>query len=156
MKHSILTFAFLLSSFCCFAQDYTIEGNELKFDRQLTFKSETAILNAEDIKILTVVKNFLNEKSFVSLMRIEGHVATGANMQQLSAQRAEAVARWLAKEGIDCKRLIAVGFGNTKPSSVNNRIVFALAGLKNKLIGGMPADGGGQLAADICKNNTSK
>jgi hypothetical protein len=30
-------------------------------------------------------------------------------------------------------------------------MVFALAALKGKMIGGMPADGGGAVAADPCK-----
>lgn len=70
------------------------------------------------------------------------------------------VCRWLVANGIDCKRLIAVGFGSNKPvesndtpqgKAMNRRMVFALAALKGKMIGGMPADGGSVVAGDPCK-----
>ncbi|MFI5132505.1 MAG: hypothetical protein ACHQFX_21050, partial [Chitinophagales bacterium] len=58
-------------------------------------------------------------------------------------------------------RLIAVGFGSSKPvesndtpigKAANRRVVFALAALNGRMIGGMPADGGGMAAGDVCKN----
>lgn len=61
--------------------------------------------------------------------------------------------------GADCKRLIAVGFGSTKPVADNNtaegkaanrRVSFINAALRSRPIGGMPVDGGGKVAGDIC------
>ena len=61
--------------------------------------------------------------------------------------------------GVDCKRLVAVGFGNTKPvadnstpdgKARNSRVSFFNAALRDRLIGGMPADGGGKVAGDAC------
>lgn len=151
MKISILLFfAFLLCS-DLFAQDYKIEGNELKFDKSLSFKKGSAELNDEDIKVLKSVKDFLNEKSYISLLRIAGNVNGTQNDQNLSEKRAMSAAQWLTNEGIDCTRLVAVGFGNTKPATQNTRITFELAALKGRLIGGMPADGGGKIAGDPCK-----
>ena len=60
--------------------------------------------------------------------------------------------------GVDCKRLIAVGFGSAKPvadnstpegKAQNRRVSFFNAALRGRLIGGMPADGGGQIAGDL-------
>jgi OmpA-OmpF porin, OOP family len=103
-------------------------------------------------------------KEYITLMRVEGHSdnsGTAADIQKLTEQRAMTVCRWLVTNGIDCKRVIPVGFGDTKPiesndtpmgKANNRRIVFALAALKGKMIGGMPADGGGVVAGDPCKN----
>ena len=136
-----------------FAQSYKMEGNELVFDEVVHFKNGTAELTIENQKALQDVKDFLNEKKYVSLMRIEGHFeGNHQNTQALSEKRALSVCKWLITQGIDCKRLISVGFGNTKPNGANNtRISFVIAALKDKLIGGMPADGGGQIAGDPCK-----
>jgi len=69
------------------------------------------------------------------------------------------VCKWLVEKGIDCKRLIAVGFGSTKPIASNDnpidkarnrRIEFIPAALQGKAIGGMPLDGGGVVSGDPC------
>jgi OOP family OmpA-OmpF porin len=66
----------------------------------------------------------------------------------------------LVTHGVDCKRLIAVGFGGSKPiapndspehKAENRRTVFVNAALRGHAIGGMPTDGGGDLAGDLCK-----
>lgn len=46
--------------------------------------------------------------------------APESSNQKLSEQRALAVCKWLVENGIDCKRLIAVGFGSTKPVASND------------------------------------
>ena len=142
---------------------YSIQGNEVLTGSTVLFKTGTAeLLPASDSALLTI-KRYLDDKSYISLLRIEGHVAAGGDAaagQQLSQQRALAVAARLVALGADCKRLIAVGFGATKPVAVNatvegrlqnNRISFFNAALRGRLIGGMPADGGGQVAGDVCR-----
>ena len=93
-------------------------------------------------------------------MRIEGHVSGSTTSQALSEKRALAICKKLIAAGVDCKRLIAVGFGDTKPIEENNtpsgraantRISFVNAALRGHLIGGMPADGGGVVAGDVCE-----
>jgi OOP family OmpA-OmpF porin len=62
--------------------------------------------------------------------------------------------------GVDCKRLLPVGFGSGKPLSdnptpegkaQNRRVTFINAALEGKPIGGMPVDGGGTAAGNPCK-----
>lgn len=87
----------------------------------------------------------------ITTLRVENH----GDAQALTEARALAVAKALAKRGIDCHRLIAVGFGTTKPVSQdaakNRRTELIPAALRGHLIGGMPADGGGKVAGDPCK-----
>jgi hypothetical protein len=71
---------------------------------------------------------------------------TGAN-QAMTEARALSTARALVARGVDCKRLLPVGFGETKPVSdnrtadgraANRRTTLVPAALNGKLIGGMP------------------
>jgi OOP family OmpA-OmpF porin len=106
------------------------------------------------------VRAYLEAKTYISALRIEGHTDTdGADSQPLTEKRALAVARWLVEKGVDCKRLVPVGFGNTKPvadnatpegKAQNRRMTFVNAELKGRPIGGMPVDGGGKFAGDPC------
>ena len=147
---------------------FVIEDNALKMPGPVVFETGSEVLKPESDEVLIHAKDYLDDKSYVSLMRIEGHIdSTGADStgaseegQALSERRALAVARWLVKKGVDCKRLIPIGFGDTKPiapndttenRALNRRMVFANAALRGRAIGGMPADGGGRVAGDPCK-----
>lgn len=142
---------------------FVIEEGALKMPGPVVFETGSDVLKAESDEVLLHAKDYLDDKTYVSLMRIEGHTdSTGASEegQSLSERRALAVARWLVKKGIDCKRLLPVGFGETKPiapndtaanRALNRRMVFANAALRGKAIGGMPVDGGGRVAGDPCE-----
>lgn len=57
-----------------------------------------------------------------ALIIIEGHTdsrGNAENNQQLSQQRAEAVAAWLVKAGVDAKRLRVIGYGASRPVADN-------------------------------------
>jgi outer membrane protein OmpA-like peptidoglycan-associated protein len=156
MKYILSLVATVLISFSSFAQNFTIEGNEVIFIKKVSFKKGTADLTPESTEALKMVKDYLETKSFISMFRIEGHVANeGSNNQELSAKRAAAVGNWLIDNGIDCKRLILVAFGKTKPitndEDDNTRIVFANAELRGRAIGGMPIDGGGRVVPKPCE-----
>ena len=141
---------------------YVIENNELKLADPVVFADRSDKLLPRSEKALTVVKDYLDAKKAITLLRIEGHSDASDDAeadQQLSERRALSVARWLVEKGVDCKRLIAVGFGSTKPVAANDtlghkaqnlRIAFVNATLLNHAIGGMPADGGGHVAGDVC------
>ena len=142
---------------------YSIENNELKLAAPVLFADGGDKLLPESERPLAVVKDFLNEKTYITVLRIEGHTdASGdaAANQQLSERRALVVARWLVEKGVDCGRLLPVGFGGTKPAAPNDtpenrrknrRLAFVFASLRGRLIGGMPADGGGKIAGDPCQ-----
>jgi len=176
MKMSKLTFRTLLLCVFCVAavaaQDgekpkpYAVENYELKLSDPVLFANGSDKLSPDAARALAVVKDFLNEKTYVTLLRIEGHTDAGGGDgddatagRQISGRRALAVARWLVGEGVDCKRVIPVGFGATKPVAPNDtaenrrknrRLTFAFASLRGRLIGAQPADGGGKVAGDPC------
>ena len=156
MKYFLSLAVTVLFSFTAFGQAYKIEGNEVVFEKKVSFAKGSTSLSTESKEALLAVKQFLEDKSYISLLRIEGHCIGEKNNQEISDKRAIAVGNWLAENGVDCKRLIMVGFGDTKPvaagnDEANTRIVFANAELRGHAIGGMPVDGGGQVAAGPCK-----
>lgn len=133
---------------------YSLDGNRLELPGPLVFSGDT--LDPASDPALTHAQGYLAAKDYITQMRVEGH----ADDQALSERRALAVARWLIAHGVDCKRLLAVGFGPTKPiadtstpegRAQNTRVELHNAQLRGIAIGGMPSDGGGQVAGDLCQ-----
>jgi len=157
-----LVILFVLFATACYAQDYKLEGNEVKIAKQVLFETGSDKLKPESMAALETVKQYLSDKSYISLLRVECHTDNSgdANASQLlSEKRALAICKKLVEMGVDCKRLVAVGFGGSKPvaenstpdgKAQNRRVVFFNAALREHLIGGMPADGGGKVAGDVC------
>ena len=157
----LFLFATIIVSSIVMAQP-KIENGKLVIDQPVSFKTGSSELTDEGKEALKQVKDFLKSKDYISTMRVEGHTDTDGNAeknQTLTEQRALSVCKWLVANGIDCKRLLAVGFGATKPVAANDtpdgkaqnrRIDFVMAGLRGKAIGGMPLDGGGKSAGDPC------
>jgi OOP family OmpA-OmpF porin len=143
--------------------EFKQENGHLALPGPVVFETGKAVLKPESDTVLDVVKQYLEAKPDITLLRVEGHtdnVGVAADNQKLSEERAMAVARWLVGKGIACKRLIPVGFGDTKPiadnktaegKEQNRRTWFVNAELKGKAIGGAPVDGGGKNAGDPCK-----
>ncbi|HYH96734.1 OmpA family protein [Hyalangium sp.] len=163
IAHCLLPLTLLLS-LPVLAEDakpsFKLEGHELVLPSPITFKSGTDTLTEESTPALEHVRAYLDAKSYISALRIEGHSDTpGEDSQTLSEKRALAVALWLVAKGVDCRRLVPVGFGNSKPvadsstpegKAQNRRMSFVNAALRDRPIGGMPLDAGGKLAGDAC------
>jgi OmpA-OmpF porin, OOP family len=161
MKLYALVFS-LLISFSSIAQDYKLEGNEVKISKPIVFETGSDKLKPESMAALEIIRQYLTDKSYISLLRVECHsdnVGDENSKQLLTEKRALEVCKKLVEMGVDCKRLVAVGFGSTKPvadnsaqegRAENRRVSFINAALRGHLIGGMPADGGGKTAGDVC------
>jgi outer membrane protein OmpA-like peptidoglycan-associated protein len=108
---------------------------------------------------LWYIHDYLVAKDYVTLVRLEGHGdQPGQDALMFSGAQALAVGEWLVAHGIDCKRLSAAAFGDTKPvadpstpegRAQNRRIEVVNAELSGRAIGGMPTDGGG-IAVSVC------
>ena len=146
--------------------NFQMENGALKLPGAVVFVTGSDVLKPESEEVLQVVKDYLDAKPKITLLRIEGHTdndGTKEANQTLSEKRAMAVARWLTAAGEKCDRLLPVGFGQTKPiagtadkqtadeKTLNRRVAFVNAALDGRPIGGMPVDGGGKVAGDACK-----
>ncbi len=148
---------------------WTLDGNRVVLAEGyvVEFETGTARLTGRGLRAVLKYAQYLKDKAWVTTARIEGHVAAQGDgdigaAQQLSEARALAIVDALVKPGgVACERLIAVGFGATKPvadnatpagRAQNTRIEVHNAALRGKAIGGMPLDGGGRVAGDPCRN----
>lgn len=135
--------------------EYSVRKNEIQTGGAVSFEPGTATLSASSEGPLQTIVKYLSDKTYISTLRIEGHTVCGNGDQALSEARAKTVADWLIKNGVECKRLVAAGFGCSKPiladhAEMNERITFVNAALRGHLIGGMPADGGGKTVSVDC------
>jgi OOP family OmpA-OmpF porin len=142
--------------------------NKVQIPGPITFQTGTAVIDPASDPVLDVVKQFMDENPQVNILRVEGHTDSDgddkANMD-LSKARALAVTAWLVGKGVDCKRLLAVGFGETQPfvgddgkptpndtpehKAMNRRVEFIVASENGKPVKDdagkdLPIDGGGQ------------
>jgi OOP family OmpA-OmpF porin len=164
MKYLQLTATVILALlvFTASAQNYKIDHNEVIPDAPVTFKTGTAEMLPQSDAALLIIKKYLEDKTAITLLRVEAHTENTGNAesnQLLSQKRAAAVCQRLVALGVDCMRLLPVGFGDSKPltdnstaagKTQNRRIVFFNATLRGRAIGGMPVDGGGKTADNPC------
>lgn len=155
-----LALVFFLAAPAAGQARFTLEGNELKVPGPVLFETGSDKLKAESGATLDHVAAYLADKTYISLMRVEAHSDPAPGSQALTERRALSVAHALVGRGVDCKRLLPVGFGETKPVAPNSspegraqnrRVSFINAALRGRPIGGMPVDGGGKVAGDPCK-----
>jgi OOP family OmpA-OmpF porin len=104
---------------------------------------------------LTQLQKFLEKNPQVTKLRIEGHTDNVGDQQanlKLSGERALTIKRWLVDHGMKKERLLAVGFGQTKPikdnateegKAANRRTEFRIAELDGKPYLGSDPTGGG-------------
>ena len=104
---------------------FDLENNALKLPGPIYYETGHDKIKAESDPALAYVKAFLDAKPYITLLRIEVHSDSQGSddyNQILSEKRALSVARALVGRGIDCKRLIPVGFGETKPIADNRTV----------------------------------
>ncbi len=103
----------------------TQKGGVVTLPGAIVFESGKATIQigSGSDEVLADLRQFLvdNAKK-IALLRIEGHTdntgTTEGNLE-LSGQRALTIKKWLIDNGIDAGRLVAVGFGQTKPIADN-------------------------------------
>ncbi len=157
----VLTLA-LTASAHADSRAYRIENNRLLVPTPIVFDAGKDTLEATSAEAIAYVAGYLEAKTYVSTLRIEVHsdsMGTEKFNQALTEKRAFAVGKALVAKGVDCKRLLAVGFGSTKPvanndtaanKAKNRRTELVNAALRGRPIGGLPLDGGGVVAGDLC------
>lgn len=139
------------------ASSVTVKSGALIMPGNLVFDSGAATLQAGDPndQILGQLKAYLDAHAELTLVRIEGHTdnqGTAESNLELSGKRALAVKTWLVDHGISADRILAVGFGQTKPiadnstadgRAQNRRTEFKVAGKNGRnYLGRNPLGGG--------------
>jgi OmpA-OmpF porin, OOP family len=100
-----------------------VEKKQIIILEQIKFKFNSAIILPESETILLAIREILSANPGILRVRLEGHtdsVGSDRFNKNLSRRRAQAVVTWLVKNGIQRKRLYAVGFGEERPIDSND------------------------------------
>jgi len=145
------------------AKKYTVDKDgRVNIPGNIVFEKDSSTIQESDPgtqEVLRQLKLFCDENPRVTKIRIEGHTdndGDDAHNMKLSGERALAVKRWLIAAGVSADRLVAVGFGETRPiadnataegKAQNRRTEFHKAELDGKPYMGKPVLGapGGQV-----------
>ena len=142
---------------------FALEGGRLVVKEPIEFELAKDVLKPSSGPALDFVTAFLQAKPEITLFRIEGHsdsLGSSPMNLKLSSVRALSLAKALVARGVDCRRLLPVGFGELKPIAdnrtedgrkLNRRMEFVVAALKGRPVMGLPVDGGGRIAGDPCQ-----
>jgi len=99
-----------------------VKQNEIALRRQISFATGSDEILPNSEPILLEVADALLRNPDLELIEIEGHTDNRGGFEvnmQLSQQRAEAVQRWLVEHGVEPARLMAKGYGPTRPIAPN-------------------------------------
>jgi OOP family OmpA-OmpF porin len=94
-------------------------------DIEYTSGSAKIILNDKAKKLLAQVATILKDNAEITKLRIEGNTDNagedkGFDNVKLSQERAQAIADYLTKNGVDASRLVIVGYGSAHPLAAND------------------------------------
>lgn len=96
----------------------SVEANEITIKQQVQFGVDTATILAESYALLAEIADVLARTPGLKKVEVQGHTDnTGAPdyNQNLSENRAAAVRQWLVDHGVEGGRLLARGYGESKP-----------------------------------------
>ena len=87
--------------------------------------SSKILMSDKTKKVLTQLATILKDNPEIGKLSVEGNTdnegeAKGFDNNKLSQQRAQSVIDWLTKNGVDAKRLSAVGNGSKNPLAAND------------------------------------
>lgn len=105
----------------------TVTKTEIVISRQVQFKfGQSALAHTVDPvsdDLLTEVRDAIVDHPEIEQIEVQGHtdnVGKDEINRALSQERADAVRRWLVQRGIPAAKLLAKGYGSTRPIATND------------------------------------
>jgi len=95
---------------------------EIVITDQVFFQYDRDVILPESFKILDAVASVLLSRDVIEKVQVEGHTDSDGPADynlDLSQRRAESVVRYLVDKGVKVERLVAVGFGQSRPIATN-------------------------------------
>lgn len=105
----------------CPATSYIAEG-KIVITEKVQFDTGKAVIKKESFGLLDNVAKLLEDNKGIKRIQVEGHTDDQGDDNKnlkLSQDRADAVKAYLIGKGIAAERLVAMGFGETKPVGDN-------------------------------------
>jgi OOP family OmpA-OmpF porin len=99
-----------------------LQGAKITVRGTIFFAPNTAVIEGRSTPLLTEIANLLIQHPELLQVEVQGHTDdTGSEARNgaLSEDRAAAVKEWLGKAGVERDRLIAKGYGASKPLAPN-------------------------------------
>ena len=96
---------------------------KIEITEKIQFETASAEIRPESFGVLDEVAQVMNENPDITKVRIEGHTDSRggrAYNQKLSQRRAASVRRYLIDKGVSGDRLVAKGYGLSKPIADNS------------------------------------
>jgi outer membrane protein OmpA-like peptidoglycan-associated protein len=96
----------------------TLEKNEIAIKQQVQFDVNTAKILPESFALLAEIADVMARATQIKRIEVQGHTDNAGAPeynQKLSEARAGSVRQWLVDHGIEATRLLARGYGESKP-----------------------------------------
>jgi outer membrane protein OmpA-like peptidoglycan-associated protein len=90
----------------------------IEITEQIRFQLDSAVITPDSAPIIAAVATMLANHPDIAVLRVEGHASaegTSKHNQDLSVARAQAVLEALVSAGVARQRLVAEGFGESRP-----------------------------------------
>jgi outer membrane protein OmpA-like peptidoglycan-associated protein len=99
-----------------------VTSKEITIRDQIQFALDSAVILPQSFGILTEVADTLIRHGEIKRVEVQGHTdnsGTADHNKALSEDRAQAVRGWLAAHGVPIERLLARGYGQSRPLAPN-------------------------------------
>jgi outer membrane protein OmpA-like peptidoglycan-associated protein len=99
-----------------------VTNKEITIRDQIQFALDSAVILPQSFGILTEVADTLIRHTEIKRIEVQGHTdnsGTAEHNKALSEDRAEAVKNWLSVHGVPLERLLARGYGQSRPLAPN-------------------------------------
>jgi outer membrane protein OmpA-like peptidoglycan-associated protein len=96
----------------------TLNKGEITIRQQIQFAVDSAVILPTSSGLLTEIADVLLKNPRIRRVEVQGHTDTSGNPvhnMKLSEDRAASVVAWLTAHGVATERLVAKGYGDTKP-----------------------------------------
>ena len=131
-----------------------MKDDRIDVSETIQFEFSSSRIAAESHEVLDELAAAITKHPEIKKLRVEGHTDNSGDAPhnlRLSKKRAAAVVKYLVGKGVDAGRLVAAGFGQTKPIAKNDtedgraqnrRVAFTILdrGGKAKTVDKAPSD----------------
>jgi outer membrane protein OmpA-like peptidoglycan-associated protein len=100
----------------------TVGKGELYIKQQVQFQNDSAVILPASNGLLSEIADVLLSNPRIHQLEVQGHTDNRGSVdhnQTLSEDRANAVKTWLVQHGVASDRLVAKGYGQSRPMSPN-------------------------------------
>jgi outer membrane protein OmpA-like peptidoglycan-associated protein len=100
-----------------------VKEDRIDVSETIQFEFSSSRIAAESHEVLDELADAITSHPEIRKLRVEGHTDNSGDAPhnlRLSKKRAAAVVKYLVGKGVDANRLVAAGFGQTKPIAKND------------------------------------